>query len=248
MGKGFTRSKQQTDTGDRFKQLVTDIVENRAAKTDDVVRFNYNANIEVAKQVFTHLARNKFEPNFKMTSQNINLYKFIIDYALGRDLDNHIICGNNTTPDKCKALGLMGNTGSGKTLVMQIFREFCKIDGIKYAVGGKVKNFVPVMISARRIVNEFNSHGYAALDTICSYDSLIIDDLGAENQTVKYYGSEVDVIEYVIEERYALNNMTHFTTNLNFAEIEDVYGERVRSRLYQRTNLIKITVSDHRMK
>lgn len=238
-------TEKQPNGGIAIGRLVDDITQSKTFKKNKIIRFKYNAVDDVAKQMFSHLARSLYEPNFNITRENAAIYKFIISYALGNDdLEKFNVCAN---ADKCKSLGLIGNTGSGKSLAMQIFREFCKIDDMKYAVGGKIKRFVPVIISARRIVNEFNSHGYDALDTISNYDSLIIDDLGAENQNAKYYGSEVQVIEYIIEERYNSNLLTHFTTNLDMTQIEDEYGERVRSRLFQSTNLIKMILNDHRM-
>ena len=239
-----TTTTEQAKSG-TIRAVVDEIVKSKSFRNNQIMRFGYNADDDVAKQMYAHLARSLFEPNFKITASNKNIYEFIIAYALGRsDLDKYNVCTNS---DNCKAIGIIGNTGSGKSLAMQIFREFCKVDDIKYAIGGKIKRFTPVMISARRIVNEFNSKGYDALDVITNWDSMIIDDLGAENQNAKYYGSEVQVMEYVIEERYNKNLLTHFTTNLDMRQIEDEYGERVRSRLFKSTNLIKMVSSDFRM-
>lgn len=231
-----------------IKNLIKKISDDRGIKySKQITRFHYNAPINTALAMYEHIAKKNYEHEFEITAENKPYYEFIVCYALGyQNLEKYADIAPMASINK--GLGVMGNTGSGKSLMMQVFKEFCKIDNMKYAVGGRICRFTPVMLSARRIVNEFNSQGYAALDTVTNYDSLIIDDLGAENQTAKYYGSEIQVIEYVIEERYSKGLMTHFTSNMNMHQITEVYGERVRSRLFEKTNLIKMVIPDHRMK
>jgi len=67
------------------------------------------------------------------------------------------------------------------------------------------------------------------------------DDLGVES-SLKYYGNECNVMAEVLLTRYDLfvaqNLVTHLTTNLSASEIEEAYGNRVRSRLREMFNLI----------
>ena len=78
-----------------------------------------------------------------------------------------------------------------------------------------------------------------------------LDDLGVENN-MKYYGNECNTVAEIILQRYELQMMegtvTHATTNLIAAELEELYGNRVRSRLRSMFNLIAFekTTSDKR--
>jgi hypothetical protein len=67
------------------------------------------------------------------------------------------------------------------------------------------------------------------------------DDLGAE-QSLKYYGNECNVMGEVLLSRYDLfvsqNMITHLNTNLSASEIENGYGDRIRSRLREMFNLL----------
>jgi DNA replication protein DnaC len=67
------------------------------------------------------------------------------------------------------------------------------------------------------------------------------DDLGAE-QSLKYYGNECNVMGEILLSRYEYfvshDMLTHITTNLSATEMEDLYGNRVRSRLREMFNLI----------
>ncbi|MBS3992188.1 MAG: ATPase, partial [Bacteroidetes bacterium] len=65
--------------------------------------------------------------------------------------------------------------------------------------------------------------------------------LGTE-QALKYFGNETNVMAEILLSRYDLyiqnGFTTHITTNLSATEIEDAYGNRVRSRLKKMCNLI----------
>lgn len=67
------------------------------------------------------------------------------------------------------------------------------------------------------------------------------DDLGAE-QSLKYYGNECNVMGEILLSRYEYfvshDMTTHITTNLSASEIEELYGNRVRSRMREMFNLI----------
>lgn len=67
------------------------------------------------------------------------------------------------------------------------------------------------------------------------------DDLGVE-PIGRHYGKDCNVLGEVILSRYDLflecQVKTHATTNLNAQELEDRYGNRVRSRMRQLFNLV----------
>jgi DNA replication protein DnaC len=71
--------------------------------------------------------------------------------------------------------------------------------------------------------------------------NICFDDLGLENN-LKYYGNECNVMAEVMLSRYDLfiskKLITHLTTNLSATEIENIYGNRIRSRFRQMFNLI----------
>ncbi|MGZ4079220.1 MAG: ATPase, partial [Bacteroidia bacterium] len=107
-----------------------------------------------------------------------------------------------------------------------------------------------IMKTCRDISFEFIKDGY---DTIHKYSRYsfhpntytpkiyCFDDLGTEN-TLKYFGNECNVMAEVLLSRYDLfvsrKLITHLTTNLSAPEIEEVYGNRTRSRMREMFNLI----------
>ncbi len=100
----------------------------------------------------------------------------------------------------------------------------------------------------RDISFEFIQDGYQIIHKYSKgklYESepktICFDDLGTENN-LKYYGNECNVMAEILLSRYDLFTakkiQTHITTNLSASEIENVYGNRVRSRLREMLNLI----------
>ncbi|SNB23898.1 conserved hypothetical protein [Flavobacterium psychrophilum] len=67
------------------------------------------------------------------------------------------------------------------------------------------------------------------------------DDLGTEKQ-IKHFGNDCNVMAEILISRYEQfienNSVTHITTNLSASELENYYGNRVRSRLRNMFNLI----------
>ncbi|WP_243392540.1 P-loop NTPase family protein [Solitalea longa] len=139
-----------------------------------------------------------------------------------------------------KGILLTGPIGSGKTSLMNLCR-FLQPEHQRFLVK-----------PCRDISFEFQEHGYAAIhrygkDSFQLIKGSVItktycfDDLGTEN-TLKHYGNECNVMAEILLTRYDLfvtqKLKTHITTNLNSQELENLYGNRVRSRLREMFNLI----------
>jgi DNA replication protein DnaC len=138
--------------------------------------------------------------------------------------------------DLNKGILLSGPVGCGKTSLLNL---------MKYVTPTEHKFFVK---SCRDISFEFIQDGYEIIHKYSKgklYESqpkiICFDDLGTENN-LKYYGNECNVMAEIILSRYDIFTtkkiQTHITTNLSASEIENVYGNRVRSRLREMINLI----------
>ena len=135
-----------------------------------------------------------------------------------------------------KGILLSGPVGCGKTTLMTIMRQLLPAQG----------RFI--MKSCRQISFEFIRDGYETISRYSRFtpgkDEKIeycFDDLGTE-QNLKYYGNECNVLAEILLSRYDLfvnfQLKTHVTTNLAASELEQAYGNRVRSRLREMFNLI----------
>lgn len=139
-----------------------------------------------------------------------------------------------------KGIILMGNVGSGKTLLMQAIKEInfpnhyifwhtC----IEMSDAFLAKELAEIHIASRQMQRcpAFTQ------DTIPN--QVMFDDMGAEDAV---YG--IEVMDRIIATRYELYQKcgirTYFTTNLLMPEIEKRYGSRVVSRLKEMCNLIML--------
>ena len=138
--------------------------------------------------------------------------------------------------DLTKGILLCGPVGCGKTTLMSLMR---------YVPQPPKKFFVK---TCRDISFEFIKDGYEVIhryshghNTHAEHKNYCFDDLGTE-KNLKYFGNECNVMAEIILSRYDIfiskKIHTHITSNLSASEIENAYGNRVRSRLRNMLNLI----------
>jgi DNA replication protein DnaC len=91
------------------------------------------------------------------------------------------------------------------------------------------------------VIQRYIINAYSSTINSSRPNKLCFDDLGAES-TFKYYVNQCNVMAEILLSRYDhfINNhmLTHATTNLSASELEDYYGNRVRSRMREMFNLI----------
>lgn len=132
-----------------------------------------------------------------------------------------------------KGILLIGPVGCGKTSLMTLISSLLS----------KQRSFL--VKPARNITIEFSKNGYDVINrysrAVRSPAPICIDDIGVE-PPMRYFGDQINVIGEILLSRYDLfrdkNIVTHGTTNLNADELEQRYGNRVRSRLREMFNLI----------
>lgn len=149
-----------------------------------------------------------------------------------------------------KGILLTGPIGCGKTTLMNL-----------------LKHILPphkqlVMVPTRKIAYEFAEQGIKTIhkyttQSFRSHGSEVIprsycfDDLGVET-TIPHFGSKINIMAEILLNRYDLfishKMLTHLTTNLSAIEIEEQYGNRVRSRLREMVNYMIFSNSEDKRK
>lgn len=177
------------------------------------------------------MGKKQYGMHFQILEDDKALIKKLICYFL-QDSQTASLLGINLS----KGILLAGPIGCGKTTIMTLMRLFQQPE----------KRFL--FKSCRDLSFEFIEHGYTVVQKYSTLSfknheqlAYCFDDLGTENN-LKFYGNECNIMAEVLLSRYDLfvnrKLLTHITTNLSASEIEQMYGNRVRSRMRELFNLI----------
>lgn len=173
----------------------------------------------------------KFEDGvFIVDDRNKKLIQALLNYFLGIE----------DSLSLKKGLFLTGSTGVGKTLILEIFQQFAKCNGVLHSF----KKY-----SAADIYNDYKETGNAYLNFL-SKQNILIDDLGAEPPVFKEYGNDVKPLLDLLELRHRQSLInpklrTFITSNLSADEIGERYGQRVKDR-FKNFNIINLTGDSRR--
>lgn len=140
-----------------------------------------------------------------------------------------------------KSLLVAGPVGTGKTLLMEVLMYH-------FRAWQPMLSIFPV----DRLRSMFEKGGYEAIDKIIPYIHIAIDDVGLDPMA-SHYGTTINVVEYIIHERYRLRFskgidnplITHITANLG-EKLKDHLGERLTSRVRELCHPILLTGKDRR--
>jgi DNA replication protein DnaC len=152
------------------------------------------------------------------------LYRALVNYGAAE------LEGLNT-----RGLLLKGDCGIGKTLGVRLLAARFKwafVSAVDYASAYVTQSETAL----ERLADGLNFFGEPPR-------VLVIDDLGAEPQSLRRYGDERNVLAYVLERRYRIGfqrqrSRTIVTTNLTDAEIARRYGARISDRLNEMADFV----------
>jgi len=192
--------------------------------------------MDIALTVVERIGRS-INPDFRMIPEIVEFYKELIRYFHADPQFNG---------ELSKGLMLMGPTGTGKTLAMQIMNIYRQIDDIKFIMNGRTYRMNYDIVDVNQLVNYFMNNAFDGIEAYCQRYVLCIDDIGTESEHVKYFGNPLDVIGHVIAERYSHRLLTFGTTNFTKDILEDKYDDRIISRMYSLFNFIVLKCKDFR--
>lgn len=138
-----------------------------------------------------------------------------------------------------RALCLLGNVGSGKTMWLRMFGG-CRM----YTAAELVSIY---QHNRERYNDILTPPTYATLPA--GYWDLIIDDIGDE-PTLNDYGTKLEVIADAIATRYTVfqrhGGYTYLSSNLELSAIKSRYGMRAESRIHEMCTVVAVNAPDQR--
>lgn len=175
-------------------------------------------------------------PEFSIKQEDIGNYEKLYYYFT----KNEIKC-KEFGIDPNKFIWLFGKIGSGKTIAMKVFQDFCfytqHLGNRRFSIYWfqKIRREYEDR-EKRKFISEL--YGYDAMKDIC-FDEFL------RNSNVKDFGNDENISQMLIDERYECftnhGYKTHITTNVSpsFAKDENLLDARTLDRCMQMFNIIE---------
>lgn len=198
---------------------------------------NYTSQqIEESKKLFLRVAHSVC-PSFTVDDANRDAVGKVFRYAMR-------IPTEGIDPDR--GLWLHGDIGTGKTTLLKIYQKFVDITYPRTASSRITDRARFRIYPCMSVCLDFASQGYEVLkqhiDKTAAYD-----ELGSEPRVTNYYGTPVNVFEYLLQIRYGRGDLkTHVTTNLTMDQVAERYGDRIEDRCMEMFNRIEMNGDSRR--
>lgn len=204
--------------------------------------------MEYSMRVFSRIGK-QMCPSFTVDDGNRWCYEQLIKWLHADDAMQALdpVTGAIVPGRLTKGIYLAGNTGSGKSLALQIMSIYRRVDNIMIEINEKAMNlnFKPIRVD--EICDAYAKNGdigyYKRMTILC------IQDLGSEPTESQYMGNRINVMKQILEYRGDRQDLiTLISTNYSLSnpKIVEMYGSRVISRLKEMCNYIVLKGTDRR--
>ena len=203
--------------------------------------------VDWAKEMaFFRAAFLKVEPRFDPKLADRNILNSLFAWVWKLDKYNKLKLDYN------KGFCFYGDIGLGKSMTLQALRQYR--NGLVSRNESKREDYRMKgtwLKAASELANIFSVDGQPALIKYTTDEiNLIIDELGREPRPAKYFGTELNVIQFVLQLRYdhRRDSVTHITTNLKLEDIAQKYGAYIADRCLEMFNFIEFKGASLRSK
>ena len=176
-----------------------------------------------------------FGDHFKIYPEDRELIGKLLVYAIG---DKQSCTKAGISPKK--GILLSGPVGCGKSTLMALLDYFFP-PMTQYRIKASREISFELEKDGYSVISRYSKGAMRNLGGQIVPQVWCFDDLGID-QPVKYFGTECNVMAEIMLSRYDqfVNGgvLTHATTNLSATELEERYGNRVRSRMREMFNLV----------
>lgn len=144
-----------------------------------------------------------------------------------------------------KGIMLIGKTGVGKTVLMELFQLNPFVPFIPCKCKNVVAEYSKEKTGGQQIIDQYSNNLFVdSTDTDYTFGhqtlGRMFDDLGQE-ALGKHYTREANVMEDILENRYNAGDFfrTHITSNHTIDQFRELYGPRVEDRCHEMFNVVE---------
>ncbi|MCA1760567.1 MAG: hypothetical protein LC658_12440 [Bacteroidales bacterium] len=176
-----------------------------------------------------------FGPHFRIYREDHGLILSLLVYAIA---DKESCQAKNLSLKK--GILLTGPIGCGKTSLMTLVNYFLP-PTLQYHIKSTRETAFEFEKEGYKVIRRYSTKAVVPPVNAPVSGIFCFDDLGTE-QPQKYFGNQCNVMAEILLSRYDLfiskGIPTHVTTNLSASELEEKYGNRLRSRMREMFNLV----------
>lgn len=199
------------------------------------------------KRKYTHIKFDDFKEMFVLfASAKLLKKKQNKDFVIDAKNENAIfqlyayISGNsNFTGDFHKGIMIVGNIGTGKTLIMDTFLDICKITIFKENAHKFIR------IHSKEVSEKLKQ---AETDKRIYFNFLFVDDIGKESKTSNNFGTISNPVSDLFSARYDNSALTFATANYSKDSFSKFYGDTISDRFVEMFNIVKLDGDNSRRK
>ena len=188
-------------------------------------------------------------PAFVIDNDNSFVYKNLMLWAVAdpscKAIDPET--SQEIPADLNKGIFISGKTGTGKSLALEVLREFVRgIRGFGFYFNGNYENLAWINHRADDIVDRFCEG--ESMRWMKKATMLGIQDLGSEPTEAIYMGNRHELLRLILESRADYSTVTFVTSNFAMLspELRKKYGDRVQSRCREMFNYYVLGGEDRR--
>lgn len=179
-------------------------------------------------------------PGFVIDDDNRHLINSMFYYVNGKSHPRYML-------DPSKGVLLWGPVGTGKSTIIRILGELLRLHGQGYAT-----------INCSYLATQYATKGLEALNSSTINETEIgikpvnraFDELGREPVPAKYYGNDLNVMQYIFQCRYEIRDRvkTFATTNLRPDGLTGLYGQYIADRIGEMFTVVELKGKSRRIK
>ncbi len=225
---------------------LSEIFEDKQQESGTIIQ-KCNINLQAHSQKLLKAAK-IWQPKFKATEQLDKIFIQLFYYFTGNKIDETFkIKYNIDDLSHDKGIWVVGNTGSGKSFLIELFRAY---------TGEQLYRNSFIELLFEKIVSNYRDFGEKAFDEL-SYSetyrarAVYVDDFMNVKFDVKNYGDAANVAETILNTRYRVytkfKKLTHVSTNIYPSQLKEFsIDDRIVGRCAEMFNIIELSGVDYR--